>query len=277
MQIELIGCTSAGKSTLARGILQAGREQGIDTLMGDDFVLEQVHLNWVKRRLARTLCVDFVLLSACLMTWRDHLEFYRFATRIIWQLPGGVAWVEKLNIARNVLKKIGVIEIVRRRGSTRQIVLVDEGTLHTAHYLFVHVSVVPNIKELSTFVRLVPKPDVVLHVRQDEAVLIERTLARGHKRIPEGSHAMVERFVKRAIDAFDNLVQQLTLEGGLSAVDGRQDLFVARGYESDPLFAIALKIIGAGRDAVLADDPAGITPCPRLQDVPRGAASTMLL
>jgi adenylate kinase family enzyme len=275
MQIELIGCTSAGKSTLARGILQAGLEQGIDTLMGDDFVLNQVHLNWVKRKLARTLCVDLISMLACLITWRNNLEFYRFAMRIISHLPAGVAWLEKLNIARNVLKKTGIFEIVRRRGSDQQIVLVDEGTLHTAHYLFVHVSVAPNTSELSTFVRLVPKPDVVLHVQQDEAVLIERTIARGHKRIPDGSRAMVERFIKHATVTFDNLVRQLALEGRLLAVDGRHDLLVARDYENGPLLALALKIIRVGRDAALADDLAGIMPCPRLPDA--RTASTMLL
>jgi hypothetical protein len=275
MQIELIGCTGAGKTRLARRILQASQEQGIDTLLGDDFVLQQVHLNWVKRRLARTLCVDLVSLLACLITWRNNVEFYRFALRFIWQLPAGVAWIEKLNIARNVLKKIGIFEIVRRRGADRQIVLVDEGTLHTAHYLFVHVSVVPNTSELSTFVRLAPKPDVVFHVQQDEAVLIERTLVRGHKRIPDGSQVMVERFIRRATDTFDNLVRQLAVDGTLVAVDGKQDLFIARDPENDPLLATALKIIRAGCDAGLAEDLRVTRPRPRLQDA--RTASTLLL
>ena len=275
MQIELIGPTSAGKSTLARGILQAGREQGIDTLMGDDFVLKQVRLNWVKRKLARTLCADLISLFACLITLRNNLEFCHFALRSIWQLPVGVARIEKANIARNVLKKIGIFEIVRRRSSDRQIVVVDEGTLHTAHYLFVHVSVVPNTSELSTFVRLVPKPDVVFHVQQDEDVLIERTLARGHKRIPDGSHAMVERFIRRAVDTFDDLVRQLALGGAFVVVDGKQDLFVARDFENDPLLAMALKVIRAGRDAALAEDLSMTMPRPRLQDA--CTASTILL
>jgi hypothetical protein len=267
MQIELIGCTGAGKSTLARGILQADREHGIDALMGDEFVLKQVRLNWVKGRLARTLCMDLLSLFACLVTWRDNHEFYLFVMRIISRLPVAVALFEKVNIARNALKNIGIYEIVRRRGSDQQIVLVDEGTLHTAHYLFVHVSVEPNASDLSTFARLVPLPDVAICVQQDEAVLIERTLARGHKRIPDGSYAQVKRFIERAADTFDKLMRQLLLESRLLVVACEQDLVVTQDYRNDPLPAGILRIIGAGRDAVLADNPTGIMQEPGPQDV----------
>lgn len=250
MQIELIGCTSAGKSTLVRGILQAGREQGIDILTNDDFVLNLVWLNWVKNKLARTLCMDLIALFACLITWRDIIEFYLFAIRIILRLPPSVAWFEKLNIARNVLKMVGVYEIVLHCGSDQQIVLADEGTLHTAHYLFVHVSVEPNINDISTFVKLVPLPDMVIYVQQDEDILIERTLARKHKRIPDGSHAQVELFIKRATSTFDKLAQHSVVKSRLVVVDSQRNIIIAKDDQNDPLLAKALEIIRAGIDAV---------------------------
>jgi hypothetical protein len=257
-QIELIGCTSAGKSTLARGILQAGQAQGLDVVMGEDFVLKQVRLDWVKRKLARTLCVDLLSLLACLATWRDNRELYLFTIRTVSRLPAAVAWFEKLNIVRNVLKNTGVYEIARHCGSDQQIVLVDEGTLHTAHYLFVHVSVEPNRGDLSSFASLVPLPDVAVYIQHDETVLVERTLARGHKRIPDGSRAQVERFIRRAADTFDKLVQDPVIESKLMVVDGERGIVITHDDRENPSLAMALGIIRAGINAVSVNNPARI-------------------
>ncbi len=243
MIIEFIGSTGAGKTTLVNNLLGDCREQGIDILMDADFVLEQSHLNWIKSKFARTLCLDLLSWFACLATWRNNFEFYAFASRIILRLP--VAWFEKLNLARNVVKKIGIYEIVRRRGSDRQIVLVDEGTLHAIHNLFVHVSVRTNAGDLATFVRLVPLPDMAICVTPSESVLIERTMERGHKRIPDRSYANTELFVKRALDTFDKLIRQLVIEERMVTLESKRNIIVAPDYQPDPRLAMILKIIRA--------------------------------
>lgn len=259
MQIELIGCTSAGKSTLIRRMLQVSREQGIDVLSAEDFVLGQVRLNWVKNYLVQTLVIDLISLLACLLTWRHNLDFYLLTFRIVWQLPLTVSWFEKLNIVRNTLKKIGIHEIIRNRGSAEQIVLLDEGTLHTAHYLFVHVSVEPIRTDIPAFVKLVPRPDVVIYLQQDEGLLIERTLARGHKRIPAGSRVLVERFIQGAVTTFNNLVQAPPIERKLLKVAGGRHITPAVDYQHNPCLVTALKILRAGIDALNAKQVIGIS------------------
>ena len=227
MQIELIGCTSAGKSTLSRSILQACREQGIDLSMADDFVLKQVRLNWVKMNLARRLLVNLVALCACLATWQKNLAFYIFAIQVIFQLP--TALFEKLYSLRNVLKRIGVYEIICRWKADQQVLLVDEGTLQTAHNLFVNVSIEMKADDLSTFVKLAPQPDVVIYVKQSEAILIERTIKRGHKRIPDRSYRPVVRFIKQAVSMFDKLVQYPAVENKVLVIDGDQNVNMLLG------------------------------------------------
>ncbi len=254
MRIELIGCTSAGKSTLTSRILRICRDQGIDASTGYDFVLRQVRLDWIKSTLFRALLVNFISLFVGLVTCRKNLDFYRFALRIIARLPSAVAWSEKLHIGRNVVKNIGVDEIIRRRAADRQIVLLDEGPLQTVHYLFVHVAVEPDTSDLAAFIRLVPLPDVVVYVTQNESVLIERTMQRGHKRIPDRSYAHVQRFISRAVATFDELEQQSALEGRLIVVDRQPSIIVGQGYPVDPLFDAALRIVRAGIDAVAADN-----------------------
>ena len=117
MQIELIGCTSAGKSSLSKRILGC-HERGIDILPGDDFVLGQVRLNWIKSRLLRKLLLNLAGLFACLIAWRTHIELYVFAARLLVQLP--ITQLEKLTIFRNVLKRIGIYEIIRFRSTDQQ-------------------------------------------------------------------------------------------------------------------------------------------------------------
>ena len=117
MIIEFFGSTGSGKTTLANDVLGDCRDQGIDILMGADFVLEQSRLNWIRSKFVRTLCLDLIALIACLATFRNNFKIYAFVSRVIIRLP--VDWFEKLNLTRNVLKKIGIYEIIRRCGSDR--------------------------------------------------------------------------------------------------------------------------------------------------------------
>ena len=253
MQIEIIGCTGAGKSTLLEGILKACRELGIEASSGDDYVLKKAHLNWVGGYLPRTLLVDLISLIICSLTWRKYSDFYRLVFRVIFGLPAEISWFERLNLARNTFKKIGIHEIVHLRGSDEQIVLMDEGTLNTASCLFVHLSTELPATEFSNFVRLVPVPDAAIYLRQDEEILIERTMARGHKRIREGSRSAVERFIKRAVSTFDGLVQHSAIASRVIEVDGDQRVGLPPEDQDFIAQVMTLKVLRAGMDVVLTD------------------------
>jgi thymidylate kinase len=84
---------------------------------------------------------------------------------------------------------------------------VDEGTLHAAHNLFIHVDFEFDNDQLQQFAERVPLPDVVIYVRQSEQVLVERTLKRGHPRIADPTRQSVAKFVHQAVLAFDQLAK----------------------------------------------------------------------
>jgi hypothetical protein len=149
-------------------------------------------------------------------------------------------------LLRNVLKKIGIYEIIRFRGASRQIILVDEGVLQAAHNLFVHSAVQVKMENLATFAQLIPLPDVIVYLRQPESLLIDRTIKRGHKRIPDRSYSNVVPFIRQAVDTFDKLVQNPAVERKLLIVEGGQNVTVAASYQDNPLFGLALKIIQNG-------------------------------
>jgi hypothetical protein len=246
MQIELIGCTSAGKSSLAQKLLKGNQQNGVDLVLSYDFVLRWAHLDWIKNHRIRMLSLNLIALFACLLTIRKNFKFYRFVVGVIVRLPADVSYFEKLKIARIVARNMGIYEIVCRKQSDQQVVLADEGTLHIAHYLFVHVSVEPKVSDIDTFVRLVSLPDVAVYVRQPESVLIARTRIRRHKRIPDDASTLVNRFIQNGLAVFEKLVECSILESRLLVVNNGEGINTALDHPDNPLLGFARKIISFG-------------------------------
>lgn len=219
MQIELFGCTNAGKSSLARDIVRSARELGVAAVMSEDFVLAQARLGAIRGGWVRTVLVDLVAFAACLGAWREQREFFHFVLRSVSGLPRAVGWPRRLNIARNVFKKAGIRHLIRRRASDRELVVMDEGTLHTAHYLFVQPCAEPDTARLGGFLQRVPLPDVAVYVREEESTLVHRTLARGHRRIPDRAHGTTALFVRRALRTLDAVADDARVAGRLLIVD----------------------------------------------------------
>ena len=246
MIIEFIGSTGAGKTTLIKHILYSCEREGIDAVVGTDIVLKQSQLNGIKSDLLRAVLVNLISLSASLAAWRNNPEFYRFVFQMILKLPGRVPWVQRLLLAKNILKRIGIYELIRRRGTEQQIYLVDEGTLHVAHSLFVHLAGQANRHDVSTFASLVPLPQVVVYLRQDEAVLVERILTRGHARVPDHSVTDAAHFIKQAVNVFDELVQNPAIEQRVVVVDGAQKIVMALGSGTSSRMTSVAKLVQAG-------------------------------
>jgi hypothetical protein len=205
MHIEVIGCTGAGKTSLVGGILRVARERGIRAITGEEWILTRPVDSHLRGRLARTLTIDALAAVSCTRTWSRYGEFATFALRHLRSLP--IPRLQKLNLGRNVLKRLGVYELVRPCDRDT-VVVVDEGTVHSAHYLFVHPSWPPALDRTVTFARLVPLPDVVVYVCEPPATLVERTMVRGHARILDGSRVDVTRFVDHAVSTFAMLRQE---------------------------------------------------------------------
>jgi hypothetical protein len=245
MIVEFIGSTGAGKTTLIKHIVRHCERERIGATVGTDFVLQQSRLSGVKSHRVRAVFINLVALLASLAAWPKNLVFYRFALQIILALPGSVSWLERLLLAKNILKRIGIYETIRRHGAERQIYLVDEGTLHVAHSLFVHLAGEADGHGLPTFAGLAPLPEAVVYLRHDEAVLVERLLARGHPRVPDRSLADAERFVRRAVNVFDELVQHPAIEQKVIVVDSARNTVVAPDCGRDPFPPVVAKLVQA--------------------------------
>jgi hypothetical protein len=154
---------------------------------------------------------------------------------------------------------MGIHEIIRRHAGGDRVVLVDEGSLQAAHNLFVHLSVGVNPGDVARFAGLVPLPDIAIYVKEDEHVLIERTMARGHKRIPGRSKAQVEVFVKRALQTFEVLARQPALVDRLLVVSPEQDVRARPEQGGHPALPRALEILRVGVRTLRAERSASLS------------------
>lgn len=233
MHIEFIGCTSAGKTTLARKIVDLGKQEGIDVILGDDLVLHQLHLDWIKHEFVRRRLLEICSAYVCLRHWREYHAFILLVIKMVFQAPG--SWFYKANLARNVLRKVGIHQIIRHSGAADTLILVDnDGIVQGAHQLFVHSNGKLN-GELSGFADLAPLPDVIAYVRQPEVTLLQRTLKRGHPRLPARSRDIVQHFVREASKTFDRLQKVPQIADRLLVIDGENKTVVKLSPTNEPL------------------------------------------
>jgi len=248
MQIELVGCTSAGKTTLARRLVGVGRELGIDVQLSDDFLLSCLHLNGIKNEFVRRRLIEFWGLLTCLGFIRKYRAFYGFVMRTCFSAPGSVAY--RLKLVRVVLRKVGIYEIIRRRSAEDQFIVLDnEGMLQAGHTLFVHAHAHAHAyaNHLANFMNQVPLPDAIVYLRQPASVLIERTRRRGHNRIQ--SHASdqeVAAFVEQAVLIFEEIQHYPRFAERLLVIQGERNKLLTTGYGSNAKLARVADLISTG-------------------------------
>ena len=223
MHVELIGSTSAGKTTLAKKMVEAGKDKGVDVSLSDDFMLAQLHFGWVKNEFFRRRLVEIMAFAVWLTCLARYKDFFGFVIREGRYSPG--SWFYKMNRIRNVIRKIGIYEFISRRSGSQQVVLADnEGILQGVHNLFVHQNSQADLQKIARYVELVPLPDVVLYLQQREEVLVARTIGRGHGRITGSSQHKVVHFIRQAVAVFNELINIPEIQERLLIVDGQLNI-----------------------------------------------------
>jgi thymidylate kinase len=250
MHIALIGSTSAGKTTLARAIVQACEALGLEASLSEDFAARHLGVPWLKIGFAQRRVLELGSLLYCLAGWRRHRDYLAVAFRLIRDAPG--SWLYKAGLLRLTLRKTGIHEIVRRRLKSGQVVISDnEAILQGAHHLFVHPTGSDNPTAVDGFAALAPLPDVVVYLRAPDPVVVERTLRRGHPRLDVRSSEVVERTIRDTTEVFERLCAAPALTDRLLVVEGRKisDAGRLNGSATAPIRRAA-RLIETGLDTV---------------------------
>ena len=219
MIVEFIGATGAGKTTLARRIVQRG-VPARRVRMATDLVTDRLGRRWIRNPHAINLLADVSGLPSFIGS--SDRDFVRFASERLWHhAPSTFA---KANYLRNIVRKVGMYEMARNADPGTAF-LVDEGTILTAYQLFVYSDAPFTQDDLERFVRLVPMPDVIVHVKAPTDVLLRRAMSRPDRRRElKGSGAPeVERLIARAVELFDRLEETEPIRGRLLTVEIADD------------------------------------------------------
>jgi thymidylate kinase len=247
MIVEFIGATGAGKTTLARGLVRRGISAR-RVRMATDLVTDRLGRRSIEDPHAINLLADVSALPWFLRAVDRDRDFARFAFDRLWHhAPSTFA---KANYARNVVRKLGMHEMARR-ADPRTTFLVDEGTVLMAYQLFVYSDAPFTQADLERFVRLVPLPDVVVHVKAPVDVLLRRALTRPDRRreLARKDPQEVERRISRAVELFDALAEIPPISERLLTVEIADD-------SPEGLDAAVREIAGSLAAAAVAPPPA---------------------
>lgn len=220
MQLELIGCTSAGKSTLATQLLTLGALTGVRMEKSYDYVLRRYQFGWVRAHKVRMLLLNLLAIGAALVVFWQRPRFGWWLLSYLCNLPAPITLGERLKIARITWRNLGIHHLIQQAPPDR-LILADEGCIQAAHYLFVNLAQQPDLAALDYFLHQIPLPDLVLYYKQPEALLVERTLRRGHKRIARSTPAQVQCFIHHAYTTFEYIGRAASLRRQIIMLDGQ--------------------------------------------------------
>ena len=200
--VEITGCSGSGKSTLLKEVLHHCAERGVRVATAPQVLLRGIPWPIVSRRFLLNLALDLRGLRETVVA-RQHLEFLAFAKSVIRRDTDGR--ITGLNAYRSVVRKLGVYAALSRSPSG-QPVLVDEGTIHSAHNILVHVRNPPRPEDIDAFCRLVPMPDLVVQVVAPLEVVLARTFARRDPPLRGRTREETERFIRHSYVLWDQLM-----------------------------------------------------------------------
>src|SRR5438876_308474 len=169
--VEIAGSSGSGKSTLLKEVLRECGERGVQAAAAEDFLLPWLPGVIRRNPTLQNLALDLRGLSETL-TLRRHREFLAFAMAVIRRdadrpatgLSAYRGVVRAVSAYRGLRRKLGVHAALAREAGHGPAVLVDEGTIHCAHYVLVHVNSAPRPQDIAAFCRLVPMPELVVYV-----------------------------------------------------------------------------------------------------------------
>ena len=205
---EITGCSGSGKSTLLAEILRECAARGLRVATAEDVLLPRLGRLILRHPTLQNVALDLRGASE-VIRGRRPLEFLTFAWTVIRRDTDSFA--TGLRAYRAVLRKVGIHSLLAREATSRHAVFVDEGTIHSAHNILVHVEHPARREEIEAFCRLVPMPDLVIHVTAPLETVLARTFARRNPPLRGRSRDEMERFIRHGHSMFDQLMRHEAL------------------------------------------------------------------
>lgn len=204
MIIEFIGSTSAGKTSLISEV-QRKIAETTQVTTSFDLIAAPFGLSSVSDRMTRNFIQEIAVFPIFISTLRKNKAVIAFTLRMLWRHVNISFFT--INNLRSIERKIGVYEKIRRYAQD-QIILVDEGTIHLAHKVFVFSDAVYTSDEIAKFASLIPLPDLIVYSRVPAETLIQRTMQRPDPpREIRRNRSLTSEYINRAVAMFERIIE----------------------------------------------------------------------
>ena len=198
MLVEFTGCTGAGKTTLVRQTIRILQCRGVTVLHNQPFMPR-----WRLAQTGSNLYWDVQAKWRLIKNNKEYKDFIAFCRHAISKLP--CSRFLRANLLRGVVRKVGMYDYLKEKACDGGLALLDEGTVHAAHNIFVHPLVQADDEDVDAFVACVPISDVTINVETAEDVLLERIQRRSDPPGRQRTEPDSARFVKEARRVFQKL------------------------------------------------------------------------
>lgn len=168
MLIDMTGCSGAGKTTLARCLVQELKKRG-------GRVSQQILPKDASRVMSALFQLFWELraLPSFLKRYQRHKKFIHFCLDHVRSYP--LSAFQRWFIYKSVYRKLATYCFY---DGSKDLCVVDEGIIHTAHILFTHPLLGYKDGDLVRFSQLVPVPDLVVIVEASLPALSQRMAQR---------------------------------------------------------------------------------------------------
>jgi thymidylate kinase len=204
MIIEITGCSGSGKTTFARMLLERFELSGYRVRHNVSFSESPI------RQLLENVYWDIIASKALSFSKDLYSPFIDMAAHTLLSL--NTSYFSRMNMMRSIKRKVGVYEKFHRNSINDDVVSVlDEGTIHSAHVLFAHPLGTNAYNEYQSFCVCVPVPDMLVYIRSNIKLAIQRTMVRRDPPWKFRTVDEVKSFMNNAHEMFEALLSESNL------------------------------------------------------------------
>lgn len=206
MIVEFTGTTCSGKTTLALKIIEALKEAGISTISVHPkyFDLASFHGCNLRNETLQNIFLDLLSIKYLIKQHVVVQDTIKFAYRYL-KFEDKDRLYHRLNRFRSILRKVGTYYVLRSQITPKKCLkIIDEGTIHSIHNLFVQPYNIPSNADLFRYAELIQLPDLIIYVSAPENKLLERLNNRSDP--PRRGKNNSIQFLKNAINVYEKFM-----------------------------------------------------------------------
>jgi len=200
--VEFTGITSSGKTTISLMVIEKLKKAGVDLycVHSKEFNIAGHMATLIQKDTLQNLYMDLVSLWYLGFNLKTYSRLLSFAYGVI-RADKDVAF-HKMNRFRSVCRKVGINHLVRQRGRSGLVTIIDEGIIHSIHNLFVQPYAVPDKSLIKEYSEMIQLPDIIVYVKPPKELLIERAFRRKDITRRVNRDSLID-FIKNAQEVFD--------------------------------------------------------------------------